>query len=140
MEETKSGHSCPAVLFMSRLKWTKLAFKGVVIACAVTVSASGCVSVDSTSSVSSSIPSRENVEQSKRDWEARRGSNINAITVQAGTLSAGRHHSCVLNRSKAVVCWGDNEYGQSDAPEGDFVDVSAASSHSCGLRTDGTVT
>ncbi|MGM0575145.1 MAG: Ig-like domain-containing protein [Myxococcota bacterium] len=42
-----------------------------------------------------------------------------------------------------VACWGDNDYGQSSPPSGTFASVSAGGggqrSHTCGLRTDGTV-
>ena len=38
-----------------------------------------------------------------------------------------------------MVCWGWNEYGQTVGP-GTFTAVSVGGLHSCGLRTDGTVT
>lgn len=38
-----------------------------------------------------------------------------------------------------MVCWGANNYGQSSPPEGTFVQVSVGL-HSCGLRSDGTLT
>ena len=49
---------------------------------------------------------------------------------------SGGYHSCGVRVGGAVVCWGDNELGQTDAPAGEFAAVSAGGTHSCGLRTD----
>ena len=38
-----------------------------------------------------------------------------------------------------VVCWGDNEEGQCDAPDGVFTQVAGGQVHSIGLREDGTI-
>ena len=55
------------------------------------------------------------------------------------TVSAGGEHSCGLRESGAIECWGNNNFGQSDAPEGDFTAVSAGRSHSCALRSTGAI-
>ncbi len=55
-------------------------------------------------------------------------------------ISAGTKHSCGLRTDGAIICWGWNRYGQSEAPPGVFEVVSAGTFHSCGLRTNGTVT
>ena len=39
----------------------------------------------------------------------------------------------------SVVCWGNNDYGQSVAPSGSFTQVSTGNRHSCGVRADGSV-
>ena len=54
-------------------------------------------------------------------------------------ISSGAWHACGLRASGAVVCWGSNDYGQTDAPGGAFSAVSAGGSHTCGLRTSGAV-
>ena len=36
-------------------------------------------------------------------------------------------------------CWGENSYGQTDVPEGDFVSVGSGEHHACGLLTSGKV-
>ena len=58
----------------------------------------------------------------------------------AGSGVAVRHgHGCGLRADGVVACWGANHSGQSDAPVGEFVAVSAGAAHSCGLRVDGGV-
>ena len=48
-------------------------------------------------------------------------------------------HTCGLRPDRSVVCWGNNQHGQTDAPEGDFTAISAGAYYSCGLRPDGSV-
>ena len=55
------------------------------------------------------------------------------------TVSAGSWHSCGLRAGGRVICWGRNDYGQSDVPVGVFQAVSAGWWHSCGVRVDGTL-
>ena len=55
------------------------------------------------------------------------------------TVVTGGYHSCALLSYGAIICWGDNYYGQSDRIEGSFSAVTAGTFHTCGLRTDGTV-
>ena len=55
------------------------------------------------------------------------------------TVVTGGYHSCALVSYGAIVCWGDNYYGQSARAEGPFTAVTAGTFHTCGLRTDGTV-
>ena len=38
-----------------------------------------------------------------------------------------------------MTCWGNNEYEESDPPEGIFQSISAGFAHNCGLRPEGTV-
>ena len=37
------------------------------------------------------------------------------------------------------MCWGNNDAGQADAPDGTFAAVSAGSLHSCAVRADGAL-
>ena len=55
-------------------------------------------------------------------------------------VSAGGGHTCRLKTDGTVICWGNDDYGQSTPPSGSFASVSAGDGHTCGLKTDGTVT
>ena len=48
--------------------------------------------------------------------------------------------TCELRADGTVPCWGSNRYGETDAPDGQFTDMAAGDEHTCGLRTDGTIT
>ena len=52
------------------------------------------------------------------------------------SVSAGREHSCAVRTDQSIVCWGDNQAGQTDSPSGEFLSVSAGYKHSCAMRTD----
>ena len=76
-------------------------------------------------------------------------------------VGAGDSHTCGLRIDDRITCWGSNEHGQTNAPSGwfgrhhrllgrqliwagrrpsgVFEAVTAGTSHSCGLRTDGVV-
>ena len=64
------------------------------------------------------------------------------------TVTAKWNHSCAVRTDDTITCWGDNRYGQADAPGGTFSAVSAGWGEvlefnvprSCGLRTDATIT
>lgn len=61
--------------------------------------------------------------------------------VAFSTVSAGNAHACAVEQATGVVrCWGrDVEGQQSQIPNGQFVDVSAGWTHSCGIRPSGAV-
>ena len=54
-------------------------------------------------------------------------------------LSVGPAHACAIADDATISCWGDNEFGQADAPAGAYWAVSAGGSHSCALAVDTTV-
>ncbi|MDM8564087.1 hypothetical protein QUF74_00365 [Candidatus Halobeggiatoa sp. HSG11] len=61
-------------------------------------------------------------------------------SVQAGsTLSAGTEHVCGIKDDKTLICWGNNEHNQTQAPSGEFTQVGAGFYFNCGLKTDGNV-
>jgi alpha-tubulin suppressor-like RCC1 family protein len=76
-----------------------------------------------------------------------------SLPVQALVLSAGGEHTCALVSGGDVWCWGSNSHGQlgrgtiggtSSAPalvSGGlkFASISAASAHTCGVTTDGSL-
>ena len=75
-------------------------------------------------------------------------------------ISAKDDHTCALNTDSKVLCWGDNEYGQTGRPLSnskiwtpqfvrgnngngdltDIIEVSAGWNHTCARRDDGTST
>ena len=61
-------------------------------------------------------------------------------------IAAGWNHTCAIRAgSGAIECWGSNDHrgkyaGQSDAPEGRFVAVSAGNALTCGIRESGEIT
>ena len=55
-------------------------------------------------------------------------------------ISANNGHTCALTTAGGIRCWGENDFGESDAPNGEgFVHVSAGTQHSCAIRDDGSV-
>ena len=61
---------------------------------------------------------------------------FNLLTFKA--TSAGGAHSCAIRTDETIRCWGSNQHGQMNAPQGTFRSVSAGGSHTCGLGTDET--
>ncbi|WP_419848205.1 hypothetical protein [Candidatus Poriferisocius sp.] len=54
-------------------------------------------------------------------------------------IDAGWYHSCAISTDSAVVCWGLNIDGQSDAPDGTYTTVDAGARHSCAIAVDRSV-
>jgi alpha-tubulin suppressor-like RCC1 family protein len=57
-------------------------------------------------------------------------------------VSAGDWHTCALGSSLGADnarCWGYNGSGQAAPPSGTFTDIEAGGYHSCGIRTNGSV-
>ena len=53
--------------------------------------------------------------------------------LDAVEVSAGRRHTCYVDTSAAVKCWGDNDNAQTDAPAGNYRNLSAGADHTCAL-------
>jgi len=65
---------------------------------------------------------------------------LGSALSQADTvLTAGYHYACGIIADNSVVCWGNNDYGQSSPPSGAFTQISAGSHHTCGLKTNGSI-
>lgn len=72
-------------------------------------------------------------------WMTRTSADHDArVAVHFTQVSARRVHTCGLLTDARITCWGDNTYGEAEAPPGSFSQVAAGLSHSCGLTTDGT--
>ena len=55
------------------------------------------------------------------------------------SISVGPDHTCGVKPDGSVICWGRNQWGQTEPPDGTFTSVSAGGGHTCGVRTDGSV-
>jgi hypothetical protein len=55
----------------------------------------------------------------------------------ASWVAVGMNHACSLGADSRLACWGANSVGESDAPEGEYIDVSATQYLSCGVAADG---
>ena len=42
-------------------------------------------------------------------------------------------HGCAIDEGNDIQCWGDNYYGQTDAPLGILTKISSGGLHSCGI-------
>ena len=61
------------------------------------------------------------------------------VGPQLTPVAVGRSHSCAIRADQTIACWGDNRYGQIDAPVGHFTAIAAADTHSCAIRADQTI-
>jgi hypothetical protein len=61
------------------------------------------------------------------------------LTPGVIAISAGSNHTCAIEKSGLVQCWGLNEYGQISSPAGTFFAISAGYTHTCGIDSSGTV-
>jgi hypothetical protein len=52
-------------------------------------------------------------------------------------VGSGITHSCGILNTGALLCWGNNDYGQTTAPKGAFRSVSAGGVQSCGITKAG---
>lgn len=60
-------------------------------------------------------------------------------SLTAVQLTAGHRHACALTDENQVVCWGLNNVGQIDVPDGQYQSVSAGVWHTCAVTTNGEV-
>lgn len=59
-------------------------------------------------------------------------------------IAASGNHSCAIRADGTVVCWGQNDDGQTEAPSGTYTAVTTGGNaftynHSCAIRLEGTV-
>ena len=59
--------------------------------------------------------------------------------VSVLSVSLGHRHACAFTESQEVVCWGENEDGQSTVPEGLYSEVTAGGDHSCVILLNDTL-
>ena len=76
------------------------------------------------------------------DWELTledNSGNYVARHPKGTAITAGQDHSCAIAPDGTIDCWGSNDWGQTDAPEGQFTAIATGHLHSCAINTDGTV-
>jgi hypothetical protein len=52
-------------------------------------------------------------------------------------IASGYFHTCALDQAGLVDCWGDNAFGQSNAPSGVYATIDAFANHSVAITADG---
>ncbi|MGE0601622.1 MAG: RCC1 domain-containing protein [Dehalococcoidia bacterium] len=80
------------------------------------------------------------------------GAGGGALSTPPGTfvqVSAGlsrlepgglyKSHACALRTDRQVVCWGNNEFGQTTAPPGEFKEVRTGKIFTAAITTDGEI-
>ncbi|WP_420433388.1 hypothetical protein [Candidatus Poriferisocius sp.] len=70
------------------------------------------------------------------DWQIE--TNI-AIPQQYTAITTGSAHTCAIAADQTIDCWGNNEYGQADAPDGQYTEISAGGDHTCAIAADYTI-
>ncbi len=64
---------------------------------------------------------------------------VRTTVATATAIANGGFHSCDIRADQAIVCWGYNSYGQTNAPPGQYTAIAAGYTHSCAIRTDQTI-
>lgn len=65
---------------------------------------------------------------------------ISAVLASHYTaIAAGDTHTCALQTSGDVLCWGTNQHGEIERPSGRISAISAGDRYNCGLRTDASI-
>lgn len=71
-------------------------------------------------------------------WGKTTHGQVDAPDVDFVKVSGGTYHNCGLEPDGNVICWGYNQFGQSDVPPGEqFTDISAGHAHTCGVKKSG---
>ena len=66
--------------------------------------------------------------------------NASGGSTAIRSLDAGAHYTCAVTGAGDVQCWGQNDDGQTNAPQGDlFTQVSAGTSHVCAITERGNL-
>ncbi len=55
-------------------------------------------------------------------------------------ICSGWGHSCGIRKDGTIQCWGQNDNGQREPPEGEFVKLGCADRGACAIDSDGRIT
>ena len=64
---------------------------------------------------------------------------VRTTTSTATAIAIGAFHSCAIAADQTIDCWGNNDYGQTDAPAGQYTAIAAGWHHSCAIAADQTI-
>ena len=54
-------------------------------------------------------------------------------------IAAGGFHTCAINGSGSIECWGNNEDGQTSPPPGAYTAIAAGGFHTCAINGGGSI-
>ena len=72
-------------------------------------------------------------------WDTRGQTNSPEVQYSSVHASVYGDFACGLRTDRIIHCWGSNQFGQTDAPAGQFSELVTGKHHACGIRTDGSL-
>ena len=54
-------------------------------------------------------------------------------------LTTSGDYSCAIKTDQTIACWGNNRFGQTDAPPGQYTTLASGGVYSCAIKTDQTI-
>ncbi|MDE2752492.1 MAG: S-layer homology domain-containing protein, partial [Gemmatimonadota bacterium] len=60
-------------------------------------------------------------------------------TTTYKAVTASEHHTCAIASNDTIECWGNNRFGQADAPAGTYKTITAGTHHTCAVTTNDTI-
>ncbi|WP_420432635.1 Ig-like domain-containing protein [Candidatus Poriferisocius sp.] len=64
---------------------------------------------------------------------------VRTTSSPATAIAIGAFHSCAIATDQTINCWGNNDRGQTDAPDGKHTAIAAGWEHSCAIAADQTI-
>ena len=68
------------------------------------------------------------------------GSYKTIAVSEATIFLVSEGHACAIGTDDTITCWGDNQFGQTDAPAGTYKTIAVSEGHACAIGTDDTIT
>ena len=64
---------------------------------------------------------------------AERATALLPLGQVVGSVDAGSTHTCGVQSTRAVACWGKDDAGQATAPAGTFRQLTTGAAHACSV-------
>ena len=136
---TPTGHSETAVFDLGGFSATPLSEWENLEACVVTASPEALLDEGAAGTTSTAVSSPTTPATTAAPVTTTTSPTTTRVTVRSAVgVTAGSSYSCVIWADRTLACWGANDDGQTEPPEGEFTALAAGYRHSCGLRPDGT--